>query len=123
MRYLLKITYDGSNFNGYQIQPNCRTVQLELQTALAVILKENVTCVASGRTDAGVHAIGQCVHFDTNNAKVSAERIEKSLNGILPDDVRVLQCQESDINARFDPKQKNLYLQNVCFQNRLTTRK
>lgn len=119
MRYLLKITYDGSNFNGYQIQPNCRTVQLELQTALAVILKENVTCVASGRTDAGVHAIGQCVHFDTNNAKVSAERIEKSLNGILPDDVRVLQCQESDINARFDPKQKTYIYKMYAFKTDL----
>lgn len=106
MRYLLKITYDGSNFNGYQIQPNCRTVQQELQFALEIICKQKIVCVASGRTDAGVHAIGQCVHFDTDNQRVNAEKIERSLNGMLPDDIRVLECAPTEINARFDPKQK-----------------
>lgn len=119
MRYLLKITYDGSNFNGYQIQPNCHTIQQVLQTALAIILKEDVVCVASGRTDAGVHAIRQYVHFDTNNTKVSVDKIERSLNGLLPDDVRVLECKESDINARFDPKQKTYVYKMYAFKTDL----
>ena len=64
MRVLLKIAYDGTDFCGYQVQPNKRTVESELKLALDGLLKEDVKLVASGRTDSGVHALSQCVHFD-----------------------------------------------------------
>ena len=65
-RLKVTIAYDGSGFAGYQVQPGQRTVQLELESVLSAMHKgEVVRVVASGRTDAGVHATGQVIHFDT----------------------------------------------------------
>ena len=66
MRILLKVCYDGSDFFGYQIQPNKRTVEGVLGDAIFSLTGERVKLVGSGRTDSGVHALGQMVHFDTN---------------------------------------------------------
>ena len=65
-RIALKVQYDGSNFNGYQIQNAGRTVQGEIEKAIFILTKESNRIIASGRTDAGVHALGQIVHFDTD---------------------------------------------------------
>ena len=65
MRYLLIVTYKGKNYNGYQIQPNGTTIQQTLENAIKTITKQEVNCVASGRTDAGVSAYCQPVHFET----------------------------------------------------------
>ena len=65
MRYVLTISYDGSDFYGFQRQKDLVTIQGELEKALHTILQEYVQIQASGRTDAGVHAYGQVVHFDT----------------------------------------------------------
>ena len=66
MRILLTVCYDGTDFCGYQIQPNKRTVEEVLNNAIFKLTGEKVKSVASGRTDSGVHAQGQMVHFDTN---------------------------------------------------------
>ncbi len=107
MRLLLTIQYKGTNFCGWQIQPNCRTVQQTLRDAIFAITGENVTLHASGRTDAGVHALGQRVHFDSNT-KIPPEKLPFALNINLPDDLKVIACEQvsNDFDARFNVKRK-----------------
>ncbi len=116
MRYLMYITYDGKNYSGYQKQPKGNTIQDELQKAIEIITKEKVTCVASGRTDAKVSAYEQPVHFDIDK-ELNLEKFVRSLNGILPPDIRVLAIGESDLHARFSAKKKTyvykMYLSDV----------
>ncbi|WP_018665058.1 tRNA pseudouridine(38-40) synthase TruA [Heyndrickxia acidiproducens] len=102
------VSYDGSRFAGYQVQPNQRTVQAELERALGSIHKgRQVKIVASGRTDAGVHAMGQVIHFDTD-LKIPCEKWPVALNRVLPDDISVLQAEEAahGFHARFSARQK-----------------
>lgn len=97
------IMYDGSGFAGYQVQPNERTVQLELERVLTKMHKgEHVRVVASGRTDAGVHAMGQVIHFDTG-LQFPIDRWQRALNVQLPGDIRVVSVDEvsSDFHARY----------------------
>ena len=97
------IMYDGFGFAGYQVQPNERTVQLELEKVLTKMHKGiNVKVVASGRTDAGVHAIGQVIHFDTD-LQFPINRWQRALNVQLPGDIRVLSVEEvsNDFHARY----------------------
>ncbi len=98
------ISYDGSQFSGYQVQPGKRTVQLELEKVLTKIHKgEAVRVVASGRTDAGVHATGQVIHFDTTYT-FPMDRWRTALNVQLPKDIRVISVEQvrDDFHARFD---------------------
>ncbi len=102
------ISYDGSQFSGYQIQPNARTVQLELERTLQKIHKsKTVKVFASGRTDATVHAIGQVIHYDSP-LHLSEESWKKALNALLPDDIQVLEVNKVDneFHARFDVVKK-----------------
>ena len=97
------ISYDGTNFAGYQVQPGERTVQLELEKVLSVMHKgEPIKVTASGRTDARVHATGQVIHFDTP-LQIPCEKYMKALNVQLPRDIRVLAVEEvpGDFHARF----------------------
>jgi tRNA pseudouridine38-40 synthase len=97
------ITYDGYGFAGYQVQPNARTVQLELERVLTKMHKGlTVRVVASGRTDAGVHATGQVIHFDTD-LQFPIDRWQRALNVQLPGDIRVLSVEEvsTDFHARY----------------------
>ena len=107
MRILLTISYDGTDFCGYQVQPNKRTVERELNSAIFKVTGENVKSIASGRTDSGVHAIGQKVHFDTNS-KIPPKNFKDALNSVLPSDVRVIKSQKvsDDFNARYSAKEK-----------------
>ncbi|MDR0551198.1 MAG: tRNA pseudouridine(38-40) synthase TruA [Spirochaetaceae bacterium] len=100
----LTIAYDGTDFSGWQTQAGTRTVQGELERALAVIHKHPVPLAGAGRTDAGVHAAGQAANFYTDIASIPAERFVPALNGLLPSDVRVLSaCQAPpEFHARFD---------------------
>lgn len=96
------IAYDGTNFAGYQSQPNMRTVQSEIDKALVKLHKDDsVYSVASGRTDSGVHALGQVIHFDT--PLDLADRWKMALNVLLPKDVRVVHVEEvaDDFHARY----------------------
>lgn len=116
MRYLMIVQYNGLNYNGFQKQNNKNTIQDNLESALKTILKEDVTTIGSGRTDAKVSAYMQPVHFDIEN-KIDTKKVLNSLNGILPSDIKVLSLIESDIHARFDAKKKTycykMYLSNI----------
>ena len=104
MRYLMTFSYDGTNFNGYQKQPKERTIQKVIEDALKEINggKDTVIC-ASGRTDAGVHALNQKAHFDMDK-KITCDKLLKGLNSLLPDDVYVKKIEEvnDDFHARYN---------------------
>ena len=96
------IEYDGTGFKGFQIQPLVRTVQGELEKALQNLTQEKVKVIGAGRTDAGVHALGQVINFSTA-AMIPVERFPLALNRYLPEDLRVLAAEEvaADFHARF----------------------
>lgn len=107
MRILLTISYDGTLFFGYQVQPNKRTVQLELENALKAVTGKDIKTVASGRTDSGVHALNQKVHFDYDGT-IPVKNFVNALNSVLPEDLRVKKAQKvkSDFSARYSAKTK-----------------
>jgi len=98
----LDIEYDGSGFRGWAAQPGLRTVQGELEAALATVLREEVTLTVAGRTDTGVHALGQVASFVTGAAV--GEDLARRLNGVGPDDVAVTAARvvAGDFDARRD---------------------
>ncbi|WP_427137802.1 tRNA pseudouridine(38-40) synthase TruA [Psychrobacillus psychrodurans] len=103
MRLRAIISYDGSQFSGYQVQPGKRTVQLEIERVLETIHKGAVVkVVASGRTDAGVHATGQVIHFDSP-LTFPLDRWCTALNVQLPGDIRILSVEQvsDDFHARY----------------------
>lgn len=106
-KYKLTIAYDGTNFGGWQIQPNAESIQEHLQKALTTILREEIHVSGSGRTDAGVHALAQVAHFKTSQ-EIEPQRIQHSLNGILPKTIRIrsLELAPDDFHARFSAKRK-----------------
>lgn len=107
-RYKCKIAYDGAGFYGYQVQPGKRTVQSELEKVLERMHKgEKVKVHASGRTDSGVHARGQVIHFDSV-LSIPEERWLLALNAQLPEDISVLAVEKAadDFHSRFDASGK-----------------
>jgi tRNA pseudouridine38-40 synthase len=112
----LRIAYDGTNFSGWQRQAGRRTVQGEIEAALARIHKKAVPLTGSGRTDAGVHAAGQVANFYTGIQHIEAGRFVPALNGFLPQDVRILEAAETrpDFHARFDAKKRIYRYQFIC---------
>lgn len=116
MRYLLITSYDGENYNGFQKQNNKNTIQDKIENALEIVLKSKINTVASGRTDAKVSAYMQPIHFDYDSV-INKEKLQYSLNGILPEDIRVLSISEINFHARFDAKKKTylyqMYLSNI----------
>ncbi|MBC5638582.1 tRNA pseudouridine(38-40) synthase TruA [Ornithinibacillus sp. BX22] len=102
------ISYDGTNFHGYQVQPDKRTVQQEIEHALEKIHKgEKIHIHASGRTDTGVHAKGQTIHFETN-LDIPGNSWRKALNALLPSDVYVTHAEivSNDFHARYNVVEK-----------------
>jgi len=91
--FKLTLAYDGTDFAGWQRQPNRRTVQGELEAAIERITQEHSKCIASGRTDAGVHALGQVVSF-TSETQLPPAVLTKALNAELPEDILVFEVQE-----------------------------
>lgn len=103
MRKKIIFSYDGTLFNGYQKQPNLRTVEEELEKALFNINNHKVTnIVSSGRTDKGVHALGQCAHFDID-IDITLYKLKCAFNSLLPPDISVLSAEDvdNDFHARF----------------------
>jgi tRNA pseudouridine38-40 synthase len=113
----LRLEYDGTDFKGWQIQPEERTVQGVLEAAITQITGEVARVLAAGRTDTGVHALDQVVNFSYAGAR-TPEQIARSLNGVLPPDVSILTADAvpADFHARFDAKHR-------VYQYRLTTRR
>jgi len=104
----LCVEYDGTNFNGWQIQKGKgRTVQEELVKACNRITSEHVTITGSGRTDSGVHALGQVAHFKTTSS-LSATELQKALNANLPEDVAVTGIREvrNNFHSQYSAKEK-----------------
>jgi tRNA pseudouridine38-40 synthase len=103
LRLKAVLSYDGTNFSGYQVQPGKRTVQLEIENALQTICKNETKVIASGRTDAGVHAMGQVIHFNTK-VKMEGWQWLKALNALLPEDIQVKEISEASeqFHARYD---------------------
>ncbi len=87
-KYQLKIAYDGTNYSGWQVQPNSISIQGLIEKALQTLLKENVRLIGAGRTDAGVHAKGQVAHFCTDIA-LDCTLMIHALNGMLPSAIRI----------------------------------
>lgn len=108
MRIKAIISYDGSGFSGYQVQPNGRTVQEEVERVLTHMNRGQFTrIIASGRTDTGVHAVGQVIHFDTP-LSIPPSSWVRALNSQLPGDIRVMSVEEvrEDFHARYDVQWK-----------------
>ena len=85
MHFKLTIEYDGTNYHGWQLQKNAVTIQGTLESALSRIFNEPVRVRVAGRTDTGVHALGQVATFKTEKA-IEQYRLQRALNGILPSD-------------------------------------
>jgi tRNA pseudouridine38-40 synthase len=101
-KLVLILEYDGSDFLGWQVQPGARTVQGALEEALQTILQERLRVIGSGRTDTGVHALGQVAHFRTAS-KMACPPLRRGLNSLLPPDVTVHSIQEAEeaFHARY----------------------
>ena len=91
----LLLEYDGTDFHGFQRQRDLRTVQGVLEDRFSRLLGETIKITGAGRTDAGVHALGQVVNFHTTRP-IGVDRLERVLNAALPDDVKVRQPEEVD---------------------------
>lgn len=102
MRYFIWFSYDGTQYHGWQIQPNGVTVQGELQRCLSLLLREDVSVVGAGRTDTGVHARQMAAHFDTE-AVFDAPQLVHKLNGLLHQDISIDRIEQvsQDMHARF----------------------
>lgn len=106
-RVLLTVSYDGTNYAGWQLQENAVAVQQRLEEALEKLIRSPIRVTGASRTDAGVHALGQRVHFDTLS-RIPADKYPFALNTCLPPDIRVVEGKEvpGDFHARFDAKGK-----------------
>ena len=107
MRIKLVISYDGTAYCGWQVQPNGITVQEVLEKAWLDLTGEKVRITGSGRTDAGVHALGQVAHFDTESS-IPPQKIFMALNVHLPNDIKVLksECAQDNFHATTSAKEK-----------------
>ncbi len=92
-RIKLELAYDGTNYHGWQRQPDVPTVQERLETVLQRITGERISVTGSGRTDAGVHALKQVAAFSTGS-HLEASVFQRALNGFLPGDIRILRAEE-----------------------------
>ena len=101
MRLALVVEYDGTEYSGFQYQANAPSIQEELEKAVAKLTREKVRVAGAGRTDAGVHAAGQVVAFDTS-AAYGPEQFVNAMNHHLPDDIAVRQAYE--VEDAFDPR-------------------
>ena len=112
----LLVAYDGTDFAGWQRQRGCRTVQGEIEAALEKMHGKKITLTGSGRTDAGVHAAGQVANFYTEIRSMEADRFVPALNGLLPQDVRILESAETaeDFHARFDARRRTYRYRFIC---------
>jgi len=107
-RYFITFSYDGTRYHGWQIQPNGDSVQERLQSALSMLLRDEITVTGAGRTDAGVHARMMVAHFDTaavfmDSESVNCAQLVYKLNKLLPYDIAVQKVEPMDnaLHARF----------------------
>ena len=108
MRVRVVVSYDGTGYAGFQRQVDVSTVQETLETALGKITQETITVRAAGRTDAGVHAVGQVIAFDTS-WRHSLGELQRAMNAVLPPDVAVRELEEAatGFHPRFDAQRRH----------------
>ena len=108
MTVKLTISYDGTAYCGWQVQPNGLSVQQVIEDALFSVTGEKIKITGSGRTDAGVHAKGQVAHFDREKENIPAEKFSKALNAHLPPDIKILKSERvaNGFNACRNAKKK-----------------
>ena len=111
MKIRLLLSYKGSQFFGWQRQSNKRTVQAEIENALFQLFKTNISVVGSGRTDTGVHALGQTAHLELEDKLLKKIPLKSALNHYLPKDISVLECWQApkEFHARFSAKKKSYW--------------
>ncbi|HET7838786.1 MAG TPA: tRNA pseudouridine(38-40) synthase TruA [Rectinemataceae bacterium] len=112
----LVLSYDGTGLGGWQRQSNARSVQEELEAALATMHGHPVPTIGAGRTDAGVHALGQVANFYTDIASIPAHRFVPALNSLMSEDVRVLKASDADwdFHSRYDARLRRYRYFAVC---------
>lgn len=110
MRYFVTLSYDGTRFHGWQIQPNGISVQGELEHGLSLLLRTTVQVTGAGRTDAGVHARMMVAHFDYDG-DVDCQQLAYKLNKLLPQDIAVQKIEPvaADLHARFSAISRTYY--------------
>jgi len=97
MRYFIEFMYDGTNYHGWQYQPNAISVQLKLEESMSIIMQEKIELVAAGRTDTGVHAKQMFAHFDSE--KSLSQALLYRINNILPVDIAIIKLFKVNKNA------------------------
>ncbi|MBK7933122.1 MAG: tRNA pseudouridine(38-40) synthase TruA [Pyrinomonadaceae bacterium] len=107
MNYRLLIQYDGTDFHGWQVQENSRTIQGELERVIGMLEDGDVKVTGSGRTDAGVHADGQVANVFLNRP-FTPEKLKNAINGNMWRDIRIMKCEEApdEFHARFNARSK-----------------
>ena len=102
-RYFVTLSYDGTRYHGWQIQPNGVSVQERLQEALSTLLREPIAVTGAGRTDAGVHARMMVAHFDWKGDAIDGQQLAYKLNRLLPYDIAISKVEmvSEDMHARF----------------------
>ncbi|MBO7139343.1 MAG: tRNA pseudouridine(38-40) synthase TruA [Prevotella sp.] len=103
MRYFITLSYDGTRYHGWQVQPNGISVQGELQRALSLILREDIQLTGAGRTDTGVHARMMVAHFEASTLSFNLHDLAYKLNRLLPADIAIQKVEPvgDDMHARF----------------------
>ena len=109
-RYFMTLSYDGTNYHGWQIQPNGDSVQARLEHALTLLLRQPTAVVGAGRTDAGVHARKMVAHFDTT-VTFDGDQLAYKLNRLLPRDISVSRVEPvgSEMHARFSATERTYH--------------
>lgn len=100
-RIMLTVAYDGTNYHGWQVQPNGETIEGVLNRCLSELMREDIEVIGASRTDSGVHAMGNIAVFDTQSL-IPPEKIAYALNARLPEDIKIQDSKEIDIN--FHPR-------------------
>lgn len=105
--FKLTIEYDGTHYHGWQRQPNGPSIQETIEKAVSVMTRQKITLIGSGRTDAGVHALGQTANFQCRT-QIPIENLHKGLNSLLPNDIVIRECDLAapEFHARYDAKSK-----------------
>ena len=114
-RYFIELAYDGTAYNGWQVQKNASSVQAEINSVLSTLTSENVQVTGAGRTDTGVHARQMFCHFDGNFRSSDHDKNLYKLNSMLPEDIAVLglAVMDDERHARFDAV-KRRYEYRIC---------
>lgn len=109
MRLVFNIAYDGTNYSGWQIQPNASTIQQDIEDSLYRIYQQKISIVGCGRTDAGVHADDYFFHCDIPTDHIDCERLKFKLNRMLSYQISIKDIREAphEFHARFDAKQRS----------------